>query len=88
MAAEVEIAAEELPLPCFRISVSHSGSFRDGQQNATYSITVTNVGNAATSGDVQVTETLTSGEELVFIGGSGWSFAGGGDLNSLSEVTR
>ena len=65
------------PTPVFQISVSHSGSFRDGQQNATYSITVTNVGNAATSGDVQVTETLTSGEELVFIGGSGWSFAGG-----------
>lgn len=64
------------PTPVFQISVSHSGSFREGQQNATYTINVTNVGNAATSGDVQVMETLTSGEALVSMSGSGWSFAG------------
>src|ERR1700730_16138478 len=48
--------------PVFQISKTHTGNFQQGQQNATYTITVTNVGTAATAGPVQVNDTLPSGE--------------------------
>lgn len=64
----------------FQISKTHTGNFQQGQQNATYTITVSNAGNAPTSGNVQVTDTLPPGETFVSISagaGSGWSFPGG-----------
>jgi len=64
----------------FQISKTHAGNFRQGQQNATYTITVSNIGNAATAGPVQVSDTLPSGETLVSMTagpGAGWSFPGG-----------
>jgi uncharacterized repeat protein (TIGR01451 family) len=56
------------------ITKTHSGNFFKGQTNATYTITVSNVGGAATSGTVTVTDTLPSGLSLVSMTGAGpWS---------------
>jgi len=64
------------PSPAFQISVTHAGNFQQGQQNATYTITVTNSGTAVTAGNVQVTATVPIGEILVSMTGTGWSTAG------------
>jgi len=55
------------------ITKTHSGNFFKGQNNATYTITVSNVGGAATSGTVTVTETIPSGLALVSMVGTGWT---------------
>jgi len=56
------------------IAKSHSSDFRQGQQGATYTITVTNAGGAATDGSaVTVTESLPSGLTAVSMAGSGWT---------------
>lgn len=55
------------------ISVTHTGNFRKGQQNTTYSVTVSNAANAsATSGAVTVAETVPAGLTLVSMTGDGW----------------
>ena len=60
--------------PSLHISKSHVGSFAQGQQNATYTVTVSNNNAAATtSGAVTVTETLPSGLTLVSMAGTGWN---------------
>jgi len=62
--------------PSLSILKSHSGSFAQGQQNATYTVTVSNNNSAATtSGGVTVTETLPAGLTLVSMAGSGWNCA-------------
>ena len=55
------------------ITKTHSGSFSQGQQNATYTVTVSNVGTAAASGTITVTETVPGGLVLVSMSGTGWS---------------
>ncbi len=56
------------------ISKTHSGNFTQGQQNAAYTVTVSNAAGAGpTNGTVTVTETLPSGLSLVSMLGSGWS---------------
>src|SRR5205085_3493942 len=60
-------------LPDLTIAKSHSGNFTQGQTGATYSITVTNSGFAATSGTVTVTDTLPAGLTATGISGSGWT---------------
>src|SRR6185369_5921127 len=52
---------------------SHTGNFTQGQVSATYSITATNSGSAATSGTVTVTDTLPTGLTATAITGTGWS---------------
>jgi uncharacterized repeat protein (TIGR01451 family) len=59
-------------LPDLSIAKSHSGNFTQGQVGATYSITVTNSGGAATSGMVTVTDTLPAGLTATAISGTGW----------------
>ena len=55
------------------ISKSHSGDFTQGQNGATYTVTVSNSANAgATSGMVTVTETVPEGLTLVSMAGTGW----------------
>jgi uncharacterized repeat protein (TIGR01451 family) len=46
------------PPPDLTIAKTHSGNFVQGQTGATYTITATNSGGAATSGTVTVTDTL------------------------------
>jgi uncharacterized repeat protein (TIGR01451 family) len=60
-------------LPDLTINKSHVGSFTQGQVGATYSITATNSGFAATSGTVTVVDTLPAGLSATAISGSGWA---------------
>jgi uncharacterized repeat protein (TIGR01451 family) len=60
-------------LPDMTISKSHVGNFTQGQVGATYSITATNSGFAATSGTVTVVDTLPAGLTATAISGTGWA---------------
>ncbi|HSS20247.1 MAG TPA: hypothetical protein VLL54_09240 [Pyrinomonadaceae bacterium] len=60
-------------LPDMTIAKSHVGNFTQGQVGATYSITATNSGSAATSGTVTVVDTLPAGLTATAISGTGWS---------------
>ncbi len=64
--------------PALSISKSHSGSFTQGQNGATYSVLVSNSPSAgSTSGTVTVTESVPSGLTLVSMnGGSTWNCSG------------
>ncbi len=60
--------------PVLSVSKTHTGNFTQGQQGATYTVTVSNVGSQnPTSGVVTLTDTLPTGETLVSIVGDGWS---------------
>jgi uncharacterized repeat protein (TIGR01451 family) len=48
-------------LPDMSIAKSHTGNFTQGDPADTYTITVTNIGGAASSGTVTVTDTLPTG---------------------------
>jgi uncharacterized repeat protein (TIGR01451 family) len=57
-----------------RISKSHLGSFSQGQTaGATYTITVRDSGNVATSGTVTMLDTLPAGLTPVSAAGAGWA---------------
>jgi tripartite motif-containing protein 71 len=58
------------------IVASHKSNFKRGQ-TGTYTITVTNNGKGASSGEVAVTDTLPAGLIPVTISGSGWACVGG-----------
>ncbi|HEX5701726.1 MAG TPA: hypothetical protein VFX97_00745 [Pyrinomonadaceae bacterium] len=60
-------------LPDMTIAKSHSGNFTQGQTGATYTLTATNSGFAATSGTVTVTDTLPAGLTATAISGTGWT---------------
>jgi uncharacterized repeat protein (TIGR01451 family) len=60
-------------VPDLTISKTHTGNFTQGQAGATYSITVSNSGSAATSGVVTVVDTLPTGLTATAISGTGWS---------------
>lgn len=60
-------------LPDLTITKSHTGNFTQGQVGATYLITATNSGSAATSGTVTVTDTLPAGLTATAISGTGWT---------------
>jgi uncharacterized repeat protein (TIGR01451 family) len=55
------------------ISKTHTGNFTQGQVGATYTITVTNSGTAATSGTVTVTDTLPTGLTATGMSGTDWT---------------
>jgi uncharacterized repeat protein (TIGR01451 family) len=59
--------------PDLTVSSTHSGSFKQGDAADTYILTVTNVGDTATSGTVTVTDTLPFGLTATAISGSGWA---------------
>jgi uncharacterized repeat protein (TIGR01451 family) len=60
------------PTPDLALAITHIGSFTQGDTNATYTITVTNIGTAATVGAVSVTDILPAGLTATAIGGNGW----------------
>jgi uncharacterized repeat protein (TIGR01451 family) len=61
-------------LPDLTIAKSHSGNFAQGQVSATYTLTATNSGGAATNGStVTVTDTLPTGLTATAISGPGWT---------------
>ena len=57
------------------ISKSHSGNFTQGQNGATYSLTVGNTGSGPTSGGASVTEAVPAGLMLTSMSGTGSSGA-------------
>jgi uncharacterized repeat protein (TIGR01451 family) len=61
------------PAPDLTITKTHNGNFAPGQVGATYTMTVSNVGTAASSGTVTVTDTLPTGLTATGLGGSGWT---------------
>ncbi|QOY89885.1 InlB B-repeat-containing protein [Paludibaculum fermentans] len=60
--------------PKLAITSTHTGSFTQGQQGATYTLTVSNAsGSPATTGTVYVTNSLPAGLTTISISGNGWS---------------
>jgi uncharacterized repeat protein (TIGR01451 family) len=75
-ASDSTILNSTVPSPSLSIHKTHSGNFTQGQQNAVYSVAVSNAANAGpTGGTVMVTETLPSELTLVSMAGSGWACA-------------
>jgi uncharacterized repeat protein (TIGR01451 family) len=61
------------PLPSLSITKTHSGNFTQGQQGATYTVTVSNGAVAGpTSGTVTVTDIAPSGLTILRMTGTGW----------------
>jgi uncharacterized repeat protein (TIGR01451 family) len=60
------------PAPDLTLSKTHTGNFGRGQ-SAAYTITVRNVGAAATTGQVQVNENAPQGLTVVSMSGTGWT---------------
>jgi uncharacterized repeat protein (TIGR01451 family) len=70
-------AAPAVPAPVLSIVSSHVGSFSQGQQAGTYTVTVSNasaIGTGPTTATtVTVTDTVPSGLTLVSMAGTGWT---------------
>jgi uncharacterized repeat protein (TIGR01451 family) len=60
-------------VPDLTIAKTHTGSFIQGQTGASYSLTATNSGTAATSGTVTVVDTLPTGLTATAASGTGWT---------------
>jgi uncharacterized repeat protein (TIGR01451 family) len=72
--------------PALSITKSHTNNFNQGQQGATYMVTVANGASAgATNAKVTVTETVPSGETLVSMSGTGWTCPGSGGANTCDR---
>ncbi len=69
-----------VPAPDLAIAMTHVGDFTQGDTNATYTISVTNMGTAATLGQVSVVDVLPAGLIVTAMGGNGWV----GDLGTLT----
>jgi uncharacterized repeat protein (TIGR01451 family) len=65
---DVTVTASDLT-----IVKTHTGNFTQGQVGATYSLTVTNSGTAATSGVVSVVESAPTGLTITAMSGTGWT---------------
>ena len=61
------------PAQDLSITMTHSGNFAQGQNGATYTITVSNIGDLPTSGTVTVIDALPPGLSATNIGGAGWT---------------
>jgi len=59
--------------PDLTIAKSHSGNFYQGQNGATYVLTISNVGAGPTTGAITVADTLPTGLSPTAIGGTGWN---------------
>ncbi len=62
-----------IDVPQLTIVKTHVGNFVQGQQGATYTLTVSNGGNAPTSGTVTVAENPPAGLALASMAGTGWT---------------
>ena len=67
------LSVTALEPPDMTIAKSHTGNFSQGQTGATYQITATNSGGAATSGTVTITDTLPTGLTPTAASGTGWT---------------
>ena len=74
-----------LAKPVLSLAKSHTGSFTQGQNGATYTLSVSNAATAGpTSGTVTVTDKLPAGLTLVSMAGTGWTCA----ANTASATRR
>lgn len=64
------------------VQSTHSTSFTQGDTGRTYILLVTNVGSAAATGTVTLTDTLPNGLVATALGGSGWT----ADLATLTAT--
>jgi hypothetical protein len=74
--------------PVLSIAKSHTGNFNAGQNNATYSVVVSNqaaAGIGTTSGTVTVTETVPNGMTLQSMAGTGWTCPSTGNTCTRSD---
>jgi uncharacterized repeat protein (TIGR01451 family) len=72
--------------PDLTIAVSHVGNFTQGQQNAVYTVTATNIGTAPTNALVEFLDNLPTGFSIVSFGpGSGWSCTPFGGLETCER---
>src|SRR5262249_32591497 len=60
------------PPPDLTITKTHTGNFKQGQINASYTLTVTNSGSGPTVGTVTVTDLPPTGLTFSFGSGTGW----------------
>jgi uncharacterized repeat protein (TIGR01451 family) len=60
-------------VPDLVVTSSHSGDFRQGDVGDTYTLTVTNVGSAATTGTVRLVDMLPAGMTATSFSGQGWT---------------
>jgi uncharacterized repeat protein (TIGR01451 family) len=58
--------------PDLSITATHAGSFTQGDVGDTYTLTVSNVGTANTTGTISVSNALPAGLTATAIGGTGW----------------
>jgi uncharacterized repeat protein (TIGR01451 family) len=68
------------------VGVAASPNFQQ-QFNSTYTITVSNIGTANSSGTVAVTDTLPAGVTFVSGAGAGWTFSTSGQVVSATSTT-
>ncbi len=69
-----KMAVPPAPAPAWTITKSHTDPFLQGQTGATYTITATNSGTAATDGTtVTVVDTVPAGLTATAISGTGWT---------------
>ncbi|HEY2955596.1 MAG TPA: hypothetical protein VGK89_10160, partial [Candidatus Eisenbacteria bacterium] len=71
--------------PDLAMAKRHTGSFADGA-DSTYTLSVTNVGTAATTGAITVLDTLPSGLSYVSGAGAGWSFSESAGIVTASHA--
>jgi uncharacterized repeat protein (TIGR01451 family) len=70
------------PAPDLSVALTHAGNFRQGDIGDTYTITVTNVGSVATSGQVSLSDALPAGLTATGLTGNGWQV----DLGTLTAT--
>lgn len=85
-ASDITVVPTVLGVPDLSISKTHNGNFFVGVSGV-YTLTVTNVGTAATTGNIAVADTLPNG--LAFLSGTGtnWSCSAAGQVVTCSRST-
>ncbi len=73
------------PAPNLAVTKTHTGSFQAGQ-NGVYNITVSNVGAAATTGAITVTDVLPTGLTFVSGTGTGWTCSAAGQTVTCTNA--
>ena len=73
--------------PDLTISKTHTGDFFQGQTNATYTVTVSNIGGANSAGTITVTDTLPTGLSFVSGLGTGFTCAATGQIVTCTRTT-
>ena len=87
--ASASDSATIIPKAVLSVAVSHTGSFRQGQ-DATYTVVVSNqAGKGPYLGSADVTDTLPAGMSMVSMSGNGWNchvYSAGGGCSRTGET--